>query len=398
MMLLTFRRTWIAAIGSILLASCQSAANPASPAPRPTAIEATPSLNAPPALLPAGAEAEFRTDFSRHSVDFGEILSGGPPKNGIPAIDDPAYVSVDEAEEWLAPQEPVIVVEVGDQARAYPIQILTWHEIVNDQLGGLPLAVTFCPLCNTGIAFERTLEGQVLDFGTTGRLRFSNLIMYDRQTESWWQQATGEAIVGEHTGKRLRLYPATMIAWSEFAAAYPEGTVLTRDTGYDRNYGRNPYIGYDDITRSPFLYEGRPTPDGMPAMARVFTIDQPGEAVAYPYAWLEQARVVHDRVGDQPVVVFWQPGTASALDGAFVSTGREVGAAAAYLPEHAGQPLTFEWAANQIRDQETGSVWNALGVALSGPLAGARLQPIVGVNHFWFSWAAFRPDTRIYGG
>lgn len=398
MMLLTSRRTWIAACGSLLLASCQSAANLASPAPQPTAIEARPSLNPPPALPPAGAEAEFRTDFSRHSVDYREILSGGPPKNGIPAIDDPAYVSVDEAEEWLAPQEPVIVVEVGDQARAYPIQILTWHEIVNDQLGGLPLAVTFCPLCNTGIAFERTLEGQVLDFGTTGRLRFSNLIMYDRQTESWWQQATGEAIAGEFTGKRLRLYPVTMIAWREFAAAYPEGMVLTRDTGYDRNYGRNPYIGYDDITRSPFLYEGRPTPDGLPAMARVFTIDQPGEAVAYPYAWLEQARVVHDRVGDKPVVVFWQPGTASALDGAFVSTGREVGAAAAFNPEHAGEALTFKWDEGQIRDQQTGSSWNAFGIALHGPLAGARLEPITGINHFWFSWAAFRPDTRIYGG
>jgi len=398
MLHLTSRRTWIAAFGSILLASCQSAANPASPTPRPTAIEASPSLNAPPALPPAGAEAEFRTDFSRHSVDYREILSGGPPKNGIPAIDDPAYVSVDEAEEWLAPQEPVIVVEVGDQARAYPIQILIWHEIVNDQLGGLPLSVTFCPLCNTGIAFERTVDGRVLDFGTTGRLRYSNLIMYDRQTESWWQQATGEAIAGELTGKNLALFPATMIGWSEFAEAYPEGTVLTRETGYDRNYGRNPYLGYDDITRSPFLYEGPLTPDGLPAMARVFTVDRGGQAVAYPYDRLEQARVVRDRLGDQPLVVFWQPGTASALDGAFVSTGREVGAAAAYVPEHAGQALTFAWDDGQIRDQETGSTWDVFGAALQGPLMGTRLQPIVGVNHFWFAWAAFRPDTRIYTG
>jgi hypothetical protein len=189
-----------------------------------------------------------------------------------------------------------------------------------------------------------------------------------------------------------------MVGWSEFAEAYPEGTVLTRETGYDRNYGRNPYLGYDDITRSPFLYEGPLTPDGLPAMARVFTVDRGGQAVAYPYDRLEQARVVRDRLGDQPLVVFWQPGTASALDGAFVSTGREVGAAAAYIPEHAGQALTYEWEDGQIRDQETGSTWDVFGAALQGPLRGARLQPIVGVNHFWFSWAAFRPDTRIYTG
>jgi hypothetical protein len=161
---------------------------------------------------PAFASVEFKTDFSKHCVHYSEIFSGGPPKDGIPAIDAPRFVSVSQATSWLKPNEPVIFFQVGNEARAYPIQILIWHEIVNDTVGGVPVAVTFCPLCNTAIAFERTVNGRVLDFGTTGRLRFSNLIMYDRQTESWWQQAIGLAIVGQLTGTQLVSRPAAIIS------------------------------------------------------------------------------------------------------------------------------------------------------------------------------------------
>jgi Protein of unknown function (DUF3179) len=157
---------------------------------------------------PEFASIEFKTDFSKHCVHYSEIFSGGPPKDGIPAIDAPRFVSVSSADTWLKPKEPVIFLQVGNDARAYPIQILIWHEIVNDTVGGVPVAVTFCPLCNTAIAFERTINGRVLDFGTTGRLRFSNLLMYDRQTESWWQQAIGQAIIGQLTGTQLVARPA----------------------------------------------------------------------------------------------------------------------------------------------------------------------------------------------
>ncbi len=193
------------------------------PSPVPTRILLDPET------APPGAEAEFNTDFSRHSVPYDEILSGGPPRDGI-------------------------LVQVGGEARAYPIQVLIWHKIVNDTLGGLPMLVSFCPLCNTAIAFERTFEGRVLDFGTTGRLRYSNLIMYDRQTESWWQQATGEAIVGESTGGQLTFYLAAMISWEEFRQNFPDGTVLSRETGYTRNYGQNPYAGYDNVDNPPLRW------------------------------------------------------------------------------------------------------------------------------------------------
>jgi hypothetical protein len=151
--------------------------------------------------------AGWQTDFSQHSVPLSEFQSGGPPRDGIPPIDNPRYVSPAEADTWLAPDEPVIAValEQDDEhvvARAYPLQILLWHEIVNDTLGETPVTVTFCPLCYTAVAYDRRLEpgGTIYDFGTTGNLRHSDLVMWDRQTESWWQQFSGEAIVGELTG------------------------------------------------------------------------------------------------------------------------------------------------------------------------------------------------------
>jgi hypothetical protein len=373
----------------------------------PTATEAPIATKAPtsvadasPTLLPEEppppGTGQFATDFSQHSVPYSEILSGGPPKDGIPAIDSPQFVSVGEADAWLKPQEPVILFQLGDDVRAYPIQILMWHEIVNDTVGGVPVTVTFCPLCNTAIAFERTLDGRVLDFGTTGRLRFSNLVMYDRQTESWWQQASGEAIAGEFTGRQLKFLPASIISWADFKAAYPEGEVLSRETGYSRNYGHNPYTGYDDVNRSPFLYRGPQTPGVLPAMARVLTVDLHGEAVAYPYDVLQEVHVVNDSVGGTPLLVLWTPGTASALDASNVASGRDVGASNAFSRELEGRTLTFAFKGDQITDEETGSEWNVLGQAVNGPLAGSQLTPVVGINHFWFSWAAFKPETRVY--
>ncbi len=365
--------------------------SPTSPATRPAVPQDQP---------PPDARAEFpKTDFTKHSVPYSEILPGGPPRDGIPAIDRPQFVPVAEADAWLDDREPVLVVQVGEDVRAYPIQILIWHEIVNDVVGGKPLVITYCPLCNTGIAFERTVNGQVLDFGTTGRLRYSNLIMYDRQTESWWQQATGEAIVGTFTGTRLRFYPSRMMAWAQFREAYPHGRVLSRETGYVRDYGRNPYIGYDRTTE-PFLYRGPRIKEALPLLARVYTIATEAEAVAYPYDVVRKFGVINDRVAGQPVVLFWAPGVASPLDAARIDQGREVGTVLAYWRTVDDRVLTFERKGDRVRDRETGSQWDVFtGRALEGPLKGRELRPVAeGVHHFWFSWYAFRPDTRIYTG
>lgn len=345
---------------------------------------------------PPGAEDQFKTDFSKHSVPYAEILSGGPPKDGIPAIDNPRFISVAEADEWLEDIEPVILLQNGDDRRAYPLQIMTWHEIVNDTLGETPIVVTFCPLCNTAIAFERTIAGRVLDFGTTGRLRYSNLIMYDRQTESWWQQASGEAIAGEFTGTQLVFHPAAIIGWGEFKANFPSGSVLSRETGFSRPYGTNPYSGYDNINSLPFLYRGPRSPEILPPMARVLTVDRGGEAVAYPYDVLQSVGVINDVVDGEAIVVFWQPGAASAVDAVRIAEGRDVGAAVAYSRRLDSRTLSFVYKEGRILDEDTGSQWDVLGKAVAGELAGRQLEPIVAINHFWFSWAAFKPETRIY--
>jgi hypothetical protein len=278
-----------------------------------------------------------------------------------------------------------------------------WHEIVNDVIGDTPVTVTFCPLCNTSIAFERRFdppidpgEPLILDFGTTGRLRRSNLIMYDRQTETWWQQATGEGIVGEFTGQQLTFVPALMISWSDFKEAHPDGQILSRDTGHSRDYGRNPYTGYDDVNRSPFLYDGPETPEALPPMARVVAVELEDEAVAYPFDVLQDVQVVNDTVGGVPIVVLWAPGTASALDAGLVAGGADVGAATTYARELDGETLTFLMEDGRFVDEQTGTEWDVLGSGVSGPLAGSQLEPVVGINYFWFSWAAFKPQTHVY--
>ena len=364
-----------------------------------TSVPATPvpeEESLPDEPLPIGAKNEFSTDFSRHTVPYSEILSGGPPKDGIPAINAPVYVNVGSADDWLEDKEPVILVRIGDSARAYPLQILTWHEIVNDTLNGIPVLVTFCPLCNTAIAFDRRLDDKVLDFGTTGRLRYSNLIMYDRQTETWWQQATGEGIVGEFTGSQLSFLPANVVSWADYRENYPDGDVLSRNTGYVRSYGENPYPGYDNVENSPFLYDGPATPGTLAAMARVLTVVVNEAAVAYPYDVLNKVRVVNDVVGGVYAVVLWQPGTASALDRVDIAAGEDVGAIAAFSRTIGGQALEFQLEGENIVDTDTGSTWDVLGRAIAGPMMGQQLEPIVGINHFWFSWAAFKPDTRVY--
>lgn len=189
-------------------------------------------------------------------IDPDEILSGGPPPDGIPPIDEPKFLSVDDVD-FLTDDEPVVAVSIKDDVRAYPLQILTWHEIVNDTVGGLPVTVTFCPLCNTAYSFVRpNVEGEVTTFGTSGKLYFSNLVMYDRATDSYWPQAMGRAVMGPLTGTELQRVASQIVSWEEFRSAFPDAQVLSRDTGHERNYGENPYPGYDDVENPPFAFNG----------------------------------------------------------------------------------------------------------------------------------------------
>lgn len=255
-----------------------------------------------------------QTDFDTTSISFDEILSGGPPKDGIPSIDAPEFEPVTAAD--LPDNEPMLTVEVDGEARAYPLRILMWHEIVNDEIAGTPLTITFCPLCNTGIVFHRDVDGQVLDFGTTGKLRNSDLVMYDRQTESWWQQFTGEAIVGSMTGTRLVPYPSRLESFALFKERFPSGHVLVPSNEGSRRYGQNPYVGYDSRSEPYGFFDGD-LPEGIAPLARVIRVGDK--------AWALDLLREQKRLEDGDIVITWEPGQASALDSSTIASSFDVG-------------------------------------------------------------------------
>lgn len=359
----------------------------------------------PPAELSVST-AGWETDFSNHTVALSEFASGGPGKDGIPALDEPRFVGTGEADRLLSDREPVAVVEVGrGRARAYPLRIMVWHEIVNDRIDGRPIAVTYCPLCNSTVAFDRRVDGQTLSFGTTGNLRRSDLVMYDRQTESWWQQITAEAVVGELAGAQLRVLPSQILAWRDFQRLYPDGRVLSTETGFERPYGENPYAGYDDPKSAPFALESEP--DGaLPPKERVVAV-QTGEtsAVVYPFTRLRDEAPVNDfisraaKVRRRPIVVVFDPEVGSALDSESIPEGREVGAAAVFDRRLGGRTLRFDAGPDPgtFVDAQTGSTWEITGEAITGPLAGRALTVVPSDDQFWFALAAFFPDAEIRG-
>ena len=359
-----------------------------------------PSPQNAPARGGAGSEALYvdtsgwETDFSKHSVPLSEFQSGGPPRDGIPPIDEPKPTSQADAEDWLSEREPVLVVEVGDQVRAYPVQILVWHEIVNDSLGGRPIAVTYCPLCNSSLVFDRRVGGRKLTFGTTGNLRRSDLVMWDRQTESWWQQLSAEAVVGELTGTRLKVLPSQTLSWADFKRIHPSGDVLSRDTGAQRDYGSTPYVGYDRPDTEPFLFDGE-TDDRLPPKERVVAIFTEDETVVVPFSRLAREPVVQTEAGGLPVVVFYKRGVVSPFDEPSITGSRDVGTAAAFDTRLDGRRLSFERRDGSFVDRETGSRWNIAGRAVAGKLAGERLDPVRHDQQFWFALAAFVPGARI---
>jgi hypothetical protein len=267
-----------------------------------------------------------RTDFSKHSISLAEIRSGGPRKDGIPSIDAPRFerLELGLARGWtsrLNDKEPVIALSIGGDARAYPLRVLMWHEIVNDTVGDKPVAITYCPLCNAALVFERRLDGRILDFGTTGNLRNSDLVMYDRQTESWWQQFTGEAIIGAMTGRQLLLIPSRLESFGRFRQRFPEGQVLVPNNPSARNYGANPYVGYNAAGQRPFLYDGT-LPEGIEPMERVVAVETtPGHHEAWSLSLLRRQGTIQS--GD--LVLTWDTGQASALDKASIAEGRDVG-------------------------------------------------------------------------
>jgi cytochrome c biogenesis protein CcdA/thiol-disulfide isomerase/thioredoxin len=341
----------------------------------------------------------WATNWGRRTIDLDELIAGiraSDPRDVIPPLDSPEYESVAVAAEWLEGREPGVLVEIGDDVRFFPLRIMTFHEIVNDTIGGRPVVVTFCPLCNTAVVFDPTVGGDTLRFGVSGLLRFSDLVMWDSTTETLWQQITGEAIVGDLAGTQLELLPSAVIGWDEFRTSFPDGRVLSRQTGFERSYGINPYVGYSSSS-SPFLFDGD-IDDRFPALERVVGVTVGDSDKAFPFSVISGPRVVNDTVGDLPVAIFWGSDTADALDTANIAEGRAVGTGIAFDRRVGNEVLTFTANGDDtFTDTETGSTWDLLGRATEGPLAGEELDTVVHRNDFWFAWAAFNVGDPVYG-
>ncbi len=352
---------------------------------------------APRRDVPSALDDPDHSSFPSPLLDVDQLLAGGPPPDGIPAIDEPNFQPVAEVD-WLEDTEPVLSLTVGEETRAYPLRVMTWHEIVNDVVGGAPVAVTYCPLCNSGVAFERDVPGQgILTFGTSGLLYADNLVMYDRQTESLWPQLTGQASVGVLTGTQLQAIPMGTVAWRDFAAAEPAALVLSQDTGFSRPYGTNPYTGYDDPDGDLLLELPGDTDARLPVKERVVGLDDGTETVAVRRSALVGRPPLEVTVGGREVVLWHRPGQASALDAQTVAGGADIGTVVAFDPVVKGRRLHFESRGDDVVDRETGSAWDVLGRATSGPLDGAELPPFRFLDTFWFAWVAFHPDTLLHG-
>jgi hypothetical protein len=254
-----------------------------------------------------------KTDFSKSSITLDDITSSGAPKDGRPSIDKPQFIAANKVDNFN-PTEPVISITINRDVRAYPLRILMWHGVVNDIVGGTPVAITYDPLCNTSIVYERTVDEKVLQLGTTGQLYNSNMLIYDHDSQSWWQQYTGKAVVGENTGKSLNVVPSRVESLYLFKESYPEARVLipNDDTAY--SYGVNPYKGYD--TYFPLMYKGKYT-EKLPRMMYLVVVGNE----AWPLELLQKKHVI---IKDG-LTLAWLPNQNSALDSAVIEMGRDIG-------------------------------------------------------------------------
>jgi peroxiredoxin len=342
------------------------------------------------------------------------LKPGCPFVDCIPSIDGPEFEAADEASGWLGPDDLVLGLSRNGIARAYPIKILNWHEIVNDRFGDEPIAITYCPLCNSGVAFRSALGREVLEFGVSGRLYKSDLVMYDRRTGSFWSQIEGRAIVGLLAGRQLERIPIDVLPWSAWRAAHPETTVLARPTTrtrvggqpplaerreqakrggprpiggggstsdageFLRDYNTDPYAWYRVNNTDTF---GTPLRDRrLAAKAEVWGLTVGGQPKAYHGLALRRAGALNDEVGGEPILV--------------LSAGNAVRAFERRLPS--GEALTFEREGDMLTDRETGSRWTLDGTATDGPLTGTRLRPLVVTSSYWFAWVAFHPSTELF--
>ena len=255
------------------------------------------------------------TDFDKTSIDYEEIVTDGPRRDQIPPINDPIFVAAATAE-GVGLKEPVLSIGIDGDFRAYPLRILLWHEIVNDTVGGVPILVSYCPLCNSGVIFDRRVDGQVLQFGNTGRIRLFDMVMYDQNTESWWQQFLGESIVGDMTGTRMKALPARLESVEKFIERAPDGLLLVPNDDAARPYGQTPYVRMDS-SRLPRKRFGFSLPSDIQPVARVVVV---GEE-----AWMLDLIRDAGTIENGDLTISWEAGQNSIHDAKYITKGRDVG-------------------------------------------------------------------------
>jgi len=320
----------------------------------------------------------METNGVKHLIPLDKIRGGGPPKDGIPSIDNPVFADI-QGSHFMSDSDTVIGLEINGEAKAYPSFILVWHEIVNDNVGGTPVAVTYCPLCYTNQVFERVIDGQEVEFGTSGKLYNSNLVMYDRLTESYWSQALGMAVKGELTGYQLNLIPFDVITWGDWKKLHPDTMVMTTDTGHIRSYATDPYGNY--YTEPRIFFPVEHSDDRMHPKEIIIGFNQDTIYKAYKQNDIESNIIINDFIGDTPVMLI---SLYSENSRAFERTINDV-------------ILDFEYVDGKILDFQTNSEWDYDGLSISGKYQGMQLERMPIEPGFWFEWFAFHPQTLVYG-
>jgi len=351
---------------------------------------------------PERLDKRWQTDTTKHSVNLSEFIAL-MPRDGFQVLNYPKFLDKKEALAVFYKNEPVVAVEINNSAKAYSLNILSFHEISNDTLNGIPILVSYCPLCNTAIIFDRRLnvdgKTKTAKFGIAGMLRKSNMVMWDDLTESWWQQIMGEAVVGKLTNTQLKIIPSKVISVKEFFENYPNGKILSNKTGFvqaEKKYGKNMYVKYDSLGKNPKRFFQDKVDERLPAMERIVGLSVNGEYKAYPFLVIKKMGVINDKFNSQNLVIFYNSGAVSILDKKELNESKNIGSATVFIPRINGQILTFKKTGKGFTDVQTNSIWNISGKCTSGKMKGKHLKAKNYGTHFAFSWFSFFPATKVY--
>jgi len=353
---------------------------------------------------PRNVEYIFKTDTTKSNVDLSEIILV-LPRRTFPIIDTPAFVNKDVGLKMFIKTEPVISVEIDGKAKAYTMNMFSSHELSNDVLVGIPILPSYCPLCNSAVVYDRrhNINGQekVLTFEVSGMLRHSGMVIFDTETESWWQQSMGKAIVGDLAGEQLKVIPSLILSVEEFFDNYPDGQILSKETDHTRSmerYGKNVYRKYDSIGNLPYAryFKVDEIDSRLPAMERLIDIQDGEFSKIYSFTILKEKGVLNDTFKSKNIVIFFQEGARSHLDEYNLEEAREIGTATVFNASIDGRLLTFKKKEGRFFDTQTKSEWMISGKCIAGPLKGKQLSIEPHSNHFAFSWLKFHPNTEIY--